>query len=171
MICFFLTSTAVGPGNRTTRSTYNPDGSLGPNSLRQFPGDAQRLEEAVAKLVASVRAHPTAGGGKLDPRRYVYFERALSFMNARGERPVIVFNPIYPTVLAELRKVGFPAREASREYLTRLHERFDFIAVDAQDIRRWGGSPRDFTDPTHINDKNMRRLLAYVVTRSDGALR
>lgn len=160
-----------GPGDRSTSSPYNPDGSLGPASVRNLPEKAQHLDETAAKLVASVRAHPVAGGGKLDPRRYVYFERALSFMNSRGERPVIVLNPIYPTVLAELEKAGFPARATSRAYLTQLHKRFSFVVVDAQDIRRWGGSPRDFADPTHINDKNMRRLLAYVVAHSDAALR
>jgi hypothetical protein len=159
-----------GPGGRATGSTYNPDGSLGP-AARRLPEKAAHLDEAVAKLVAKIRANPPPPLGKQDPRRYVYFERALSFMNARGERPVIVFNPIYPTVLAELRKYGFPTREASREYLTQLHKRLDFVVVDAEDIRLWGGSPRDFADPTHINEANMRRLLAYVVTHSDGALR
>jgi hypothetical protein len=48
--------------------------------------------------------------------------------------------------------------------------RFDFVVVDAEDIRRWGGSPYGFWDPTHINTANMRRLLAYVVKHSDGAL-
>jgi hypothetical protein len=160
-----------GPGDRTTSSRYNPDGSLGPGSVRNLPEHARDLPEKVAELVASVRAHPNAGGGEQSPLRYVWFERALAFMNSHGSRPVIVLNPIYPTVLAELRKVGFPARRTSLAYLARLQERFDFVVVDAQDIRRWGGSPSDFADPTHINDANMRRLLAYVVEQSDGALR
>jgi hypothetical protein len=159
-----------GPDDRRTISRYNSDGSFGPNSVH-LPEKAKHLDEAVAKLVASVLAHPPAPVGKLNPKRYVWFEHALKFMNARGERPVIVLNPIYPTVLAALRKVGFPARKTSRRYLTQLHKRFDFVVVDAEDISRWGGSPRDFADPTHINDKNMQRLVAYVVTHSNGALR
>jgi hypothetical protein len=101
----------------------------------------------------------------------VWFERALAFMNAHGSRPVIVLNPIYPAVLAALRKAGFPERKASGEYLQRLHARFHFVVVDAEDIHRFGGSARDFVDPTHINDTNMRRLLGYVLAHSDGALR
>ncbi len=128
---------ACRSGDRAARSPYNPDGSLGPSSTRNLPEKAKSLDEAVAKLAASVRAHPLLGAGGVDPRRYVYFERALAFMNRRGERPVIVRNPIHPVVLAELRKVGFPARRTSDTYLARLHKRFDFVVVDAQDIRRW----------------------------------
>lgn len=162
---------ACGPGDTRSSTRYLPDGSLGPHSVRNLPEKARHLDESVAKLVASVRAHPAANSGNLDPKRYVWFEKALAFMNSRGERPVIVLNPIYPTVLAELRKVGFPARRTSRAYLAQLHARFDFVVVDAEDIHRWGGSRRDFADPTHINDANMRRLLRYVVAHSDGALR
>jgi hypothetical protein len=158
------------PRRLSPNNHYNPDGSFGQGSphLQERPSD---LDAKVAKLVASVRAHPPPVGGKPNPKRYVWFVKALDFMNNHGSRPVIVLDPIYPTVLAALRKVGFPERKTSRKYLTQLHKRFDFVVVDAEDIHRWGGSPNDFADPTHINGRNMRRLLAYVVTHSGGALR
>jgi hypothetical protein len=45
------------------------------------------------------------------------------------------------------------------------------VFVYAQDIRKWGGTARDWSNATHINRANMRRLLPYIVAHSDGALR
>ena len=149
---------------------YRPDGSLPHGELAALPEQSKGLKAEVAKLVASVRAHPPVADHP-DPRRYVYFERALAFMNTRGERPVIVFNPVFPSVLTELEKYGFPEHQASLDYLRRLHTRFDFVVVDGEDIGRWGGTRADFSNPTHINWRNMRRLLRYVVAHSDRALR
>jgi hypothetical protein len=91
-------------------------------------------------------------------------------MNARGERPVIVFNPVYPTILAELNKYGDPLATASLNYLRTLHSRYDFVVVDCQDIHTWGGTDYDWTNPTHVDRTNMRRMLRYIVTHADGAL-
>jgi hypothetical protein len=92
-------------------------------------------------------------------------------MNARGERPVIVFNPVYPTVLAELGKYGSPLSTSSLDYLHSLQARYDFVVVDCQDIHKWGGTDYDWTNATHVDRANMRRMLRYIVTHSDGALR
>jgi hypothetical protein len=156
--------------NTGVTNRYNADGSFRAGTAKKLPEHGSDLQAKAAKLVASVMAHPAALSGKLDPKRYVWFERALAYMNSHGSRPVIVLNPIYPSVLAALHKVGFPARQTSRAYLTQLHKRFDFVVVDGEDIHRWGGSPREFSDPTHINEVNMRLLLRYVVAHSDGAL-
>ncbi|MGH3130221.1 MAG: hypothetical protein ACRDNX_05345 [Gaiellaceae bacterium] len=152
------------------RIRYNPDGSIPHGRLRYLPERTRNLQAAVAKLVQSIRRNPP-GAPSVDPRRYVFLERALAYMNARGERPVIVLNPIYPTVLAELEKYGFPQRKASLEYLRKLHRRFDFVLVNCQDIRKWGGSPTNFSNATHVDWLNMRRMLRYIDARSDGALR
>jgi hypothetical protein len=152
------------------RIHYNPDGSIPHSQLRYLPEQGKNLKAAAAKLVASIRANPPGPAGPVNPKRYEFFERTLAYMNARGERPVIVLNPVYPTVLAELEKHGYPARKASLDYLRKLHSRFDFVVVNCQDIRVWGGSARDFTNPTHVNWRNMRRMLKYVVGHSDGAL-
>jgi hypothetical protein len=140
------------------RIRYRPDGSIPHGELRYLPEQAQNLQAAVDSLVASIRAHPPVRQ-KIDPRRYEFFEKTLAFMNARGERPVIVLNPIYPSVIAELEKYGFPERAASLAYLRALHKRLDFVVVNCEDIRVWGGSPKDFSNPTHVNWRNMRRML------------
>jgi hypothetical protein len=152
------------------RIRYRADGSIASPSLRFLPEHARSLSKSVARLAASVRAHPPPLAQRVDRRRYLYFERLLAFANAHGSRPVVVLNPIHPTVLVELRRHGFPARKTSLAYLRALHRRFDFVLVDCEDVGRWGGSPSDFTNATHVNRRNMRRLLRYVVAHSDGTL-
>jgi hypothetical protein len=154
---------------------FRPDGSLTYQSLHYLPEHATSLGASVAKLVAGVRAnHETLAQARRDlraPGRFFYFERALAFMNRRGEEPVIVLNPVYPSVLAALDRYGFAGRRATLEMVAKLHRRFRFVFVDAEDIRKWGGNSRDWTNATHINRGNMRTLLRYVVAHSDGALR
>lgn len=152
-----------------TRITYEPDGSIPGRVLGRLPEQTKNVDAAAAALVASIRADPP-GRPSADRARYAFFERTLAFMNSRGERPVLVFNPIYPTVLAELERHGFPARAASLEYLARLHRRFDFVVVDCQDIRAWGGKPDGFMNATHVNSRSMQQMLRFIVAHSDGAL-
>jgi hypothetical protein len=160
--CFFHTCKA--------RLRYLPDGAIAQPTLRYLPEHAASLQNSVSHLVDAVRAHPPREANT-NPERYRFFERTLAFMNAHGVRPVIVLNPIHPKVLAELRKHAFAQRRASLAYLQALHRRYDFVVVDGEDIARWGGSPQQFTNATHINRRNMRRLLRYVIAHSDGALR
>jgi len=149
---------------------YNPDGSIPHSALTNLPEHAKNLQADVAKLVQSIRDHPPRSVS-VDPRRYVHFEKALAFMNAHGSTPVIVLNPIYPSILRELEKYGFPERRASLEYLGKLHRRFKFVVVNAEDIRSWGGSPQNFANATHIDWVNMRRLLKYIASRPGTPLR
>ena len=158
----------VGAYPHVTRR-YRADGSIARSSLRVLPEQARSLERDVAQLVASIRAHPPVSA-PVDPKRYLYFERTLAFMNGHGSRPVIVLNPIYPTVLAELEKYGFPERRAGLAYLRQLHRRYDFVVVDCQNIDTWGGSATDWTNAKHVNRRNMRRMLRYIAAHSQGAL-
>jgi hypothetical protein len=152
------------------RVTYLPDGSIPRPRLRYLPEQEENVRAAAATLAANVRADPLTDAS-VNPARHTYFERTLAFMNSRGERPVIVLNPIYPTVLAELERHGFPALADSKAYLHSLRRRgFDFVLVNCQDIRVWSGRPEDFSNPTHVNRKNMRRMLEYVVAHSEEAL-
>ena len=84
---------------------------------------------------------------------------------------MIVLNPVYPTVFRELLKYGYNARRASLEMIVKLQQRYRFVFVDAQDISKWGGTDFDWSNATHVNRANMRRLLRYVVAHSDDALR
>jgi hypothetical protein len=158
-----------------SRIRFNPDGSLTSRSLRYLPEHAKSLDKSVTKLVASVRRHhQTLAQARADlaqPYRFDYFERALTFMNRRGEVPVIVLNPVYPKVYRELLRYGYNGRRATLEMVAKLQKRYRFVFVDAQDIRKWGGNDYDWSNATHINRANMRRLLRYVVAHSRRALR
>ena len=161
-------------GSCRTPIRYRPDGSLTDQSLRYLPEHARSLRASVAKAIAGVRAHhetlAQARADLAEPGRFSYFERVLAFMNGRGEVPVIVLNPIYPTVLAQLERYGFAGRRATLEKIAQLHRRFRFVVVDCEDSRRWGGTSSDWANATHVNRANMRRELRYVVAHSDGAL-
>jgi hypothetical protein len=155
-----------------TEFRYLPDGSVRASMLQSLPENEEtlpRLRRSLAKTVASIRATPPQPR-TLNPRRFEYFERTLAFMNQHGSTPVIVLNPDHPSILAELRKHGHPHREAALEYLRGLHARYDFVFVDAEDISAWGGSPADFANASHVNRRNMRRMLDYIVANSEGAL-
>ena len=154
---------------------YNPDGSLTSTSLRYLPEHAKSLRKSVAKLVAAVGTHhetlAQARADLAEPGRFYYFERALRFMNRRGEVPVIVLNPVYPSVFRELLRFGYAGRRASLEKIAELHRHYRFVFVDCQDIHEWGGTDYDWSNATHVNRANMRRMLRYIVAHSDGALR
>lgn len=150
---------------------HNPDGSYTAAYKKILPEHAADLAAEVDRLVKSVRTNHGALNAAPDPKRYVWFERTLAFMNRHGSEPVIVFNPIQPRVLAALRANGFPARKLSADYLRQLHGRYRFVVVDAEDIYRWGGRANDFWEATHIDFANMQRLLRYVVAHAHGALR
>jgi hypothetical protein len=154
---------------------YHADGSLTKQSLRHLPEHAKSLRRSVAARLASVLAHrETLARARADlatPGRYDYLDRMLAFMNRRGEVPVIVLNPVYPSILAAQEKYGFPARRATLEKVAQLHRRFRFVFVDCENSRKWGGNATDWTNASHVDRANMRRELRYVVAHSDGALR
>jgi hypothetical protein len=154
---------------------YKPDGALTNQSLHYLPEHAKSLRASVAKEIAGVRMHHAtlaeARAQLARPGRFLYLERMLRFMNRRGEVPVIVLNPIYPTVFAELERYGFPGRRATLEKVAQLHRQFRFVFVDCEDSRKWRGARYDWTNATHVNRANMRRELRYIVAHSDGALR
>lgn len=154
---------------------YKSDGALTGQSLHFLPEHAKSLQVSVSKLIAGVRLHhATLGEARAQiarPGRFFYLERMLRFMKERGEVPVIVLNPIYPTVFAELEHYGFAGRRATLEKIAQLHRRFRFVVVDCEDSRKWHGAKNDWTNATHVNRANMRRELRYIVAHSDGALR
>jgi hypothetical protein len=158
-----------------TKINYNPDGSLTKRSLRYLPEHAKSLRRSVAARIAGVKAHretlAQARQDLADPQRFAYLERMLAFMNHRSEVPMIVLNPIYPSVLAAEEKNGFPAHRATMEKIAQLHKRFRFVLVNCEDIRKWHGTKSDWSNASHVNRANMRRELRYIVAHSDGVLR
>jgi hypothetical protein len=154
---------------------YHRDGSLTNQSLRHLPEVAKSLRKSVRKAVAFARAqHESLAQWRrdlADPHRFSYLVRMLAFMKRRGEVPVIVLNPIYPSVLAAQARNGFPARKATIEKLAQLKKRFRFVVVNCEDSHRWGGTPSDWSNASHVNRANMGRELRYIVAHSQGLLR
>ncbi len=160
----YLSSQTVSPP-WATDTHYRRDGSLPGKQSPPSPAHVKTVKAAAALLVAQIRQYPPVAP-PFDPSRYQLFEHLLAYVNGRGERPVIVINPIYPTVLAELEKYGDPLSTGSLNYLHNLQPRYDFVVVDCRDIHKWGGTDYDWENATHINRANMRRLLRYVVAHS-----
>jgi hypothetical protein len=152
-----------------TGTHYRDDGSLLGEQSPPSPAQVKRVKAEAAQAVAQIRLHPPVAAPP-DTSRYPLFEHVLAYMNSRGERPVIVFNPVYPTVFAELEKHGSPLATSSLDYLHSLEPRYDFVVVDCQDIHKWGGTDYDWTNITHVDRANMRRMLRYIVAHADGAL-
>jgi hypothetical protein len=149
---------------------YRPDGSLAVRSVRPSPARLQQIKAQAAAIVAGIKANPPVAP-QYDSKRFQLFEHLLGYMNSRGERPVIVFNPLYPTVYAELERHGNPVLATSLDYLRSLRKRYHFVVVDGENIAAWGGTDYDWKNATHVDQANMRRLLRYVVAQSKGALR
>ena len=148
---------------------YRPDGSLPGRAWPPSPAHVSQVKAEAAAVVAKIRQHPPTKP-QPDQARFRLFEHLLAYMNARGERPVIVFNPLYPTVYAALAQYGSPVTTSSLDYLRSLRAKYDFVVVDCENIRTWGGTAYDWKNAGHVDQANMRRLLRYVVAHSDGAL-
>jgi hypothetical protein len=153
---------------------YHSDGSLTKQSLRHLPEQAKSLRRSVAGRLAEARVnHETLTRARrdlADPRRFAYLRRMLTFMNRRGEVPVMVLNPIYPTVLATQEQDGFPAQRATMEKVAELKKHFRFVLVNCEDSSKWGGTRYDWSNASHVNRANMRRELRYIVAHSHGVL-
>jgi hypothetical protein len=164
----YLSSQTISvPPNTYTH--YLPDGSLPGSGAATSAAHTRKLKAEAAQTVANIRQHPPVAP-PFDAVRYQLFEHVLAYMNQQGARPVIVFNPVYPPILAELRKYGTPLETQSLDYLHGLESRYDFVVVDCEDSHAWGGTDSDWTNLTHVNRANMRRMLRYIVAHSDGAL-
>jgi hypothetical protein len=149
---------------------YRVDGSLDLGPWHPSAAHVQQVKAKAATIVAGIQQHPPVSP-QPDPRRFRLFEHILAYMNSRGERPVIVFNPLYPTVYAALERFGDPVTKSSLDYLRSLRSRYDFVVVNCEDIHVWGGTDYDWKNATHVDQLNMRRMLRYVVAHSKGALR
>jgi len=148
---------------------YRPDGSLPGRPTPPSPQHVQDVQAQAAAIVANVRKNPPTTP-HYGPKRFLLFEHLLGYLNSRGEEPVLVFNPVYPTVYAALQQYGAPVVATSLRYLQSLRGRYRFVVVNCEDIRTWGGNAADWKNATHVDQLNMRRMLRYVVAHSDGAL-
>jgi hypothetical protein len=156
------------PSGCSTRF-FHADGSLKQRLLRSAGVRTKRLHDKVAAELS--RMHRYGISHRIpDPREQVTFERLLGYLNDHGITPVIVTNPLQPEILAELNRQGNPRYKWALRYLDSLHAKYRFDFIDLTSIKTFGGSPDDFSDPTHVDVKNMNRMLRYIVTHDDGNL-
>jgi hypothetical protein len=152
------------------RVQYNADGSIKSADLGLLSERAKSLSQAVGQKLANVRTQSRA----LPPygkKQLSYFEEALRWMNAHGATPVIVLNPVYPSVYKLLQQRHSQRERQALAELHKLQQRFHFVVVDCSNIKLWHGKAKDFNNATHVNRRNMRRMLRYIVANSHGALR
>jgi hypothetical protein len=148
---------------------YRPDGSVADETPPPSSRQIQQVKAEAARIAAQINQHPPVAPPP-DPARVQLFEHLIAYMNTLGARPVIVLNPVYPTVLAARQKYDDPLATASLRYLRSLQTRYDLVVVNCQNSHTWGGTDSDWTNPTHVDRANMRRMLRYIVTHSHGAL-
>ncbi len=149
---------------------YNADGSLKGAALKYLPENAPSLKQAVKARLADV-AHQSRTLPPYTSSQFLWFDKALAFMNAHGATPVIVLNPQYPSVYRLMQRRHSEREQEALAELHKLQKRFHFIVVDCSNIHVWGGKAKDFNNATHVNRRNMRRMLRYIVAHSDGALK
>jgi hypothetical protein len=148
---------------------YRPDGGLAYPPGLSAAQRARKVARGVAQTLPNI-PEQSKNVPPIDPGQTKYFQRLLGFLNAQGATPVIVLNPIYPTILAARQKYGFPQRQAAGAYLKWLHKRYRFVLLDCENIAKWGGKASDFWNIDHVDRKNMDRMLRYVVAHSKGVL-
>jgi hypothetical protein len=148
---------------------YRRDGSLPGKPLPPSPQHVQEVQAQAAAIVSGIHQKPPVAP-QYGPKRFKLFEHLLGYLNARGEQPVIVFNPLYPTVYAALKQYGLPVIKTSLDYLQTLRTRYRFVVVNCEDIYTCGGNATDWSNATHVDQLNMRLMLRYVVAHSHGAL-
>jgi hypothetical protein len=146
------------------RSTFLPDGGLGPHPYSpaefrwRYPNSVTRYQ----------KLYRTTYRG-MDPQAQRYFERTLAFMNANGATPVIVLTPINPKVLPTIGPLGWYQRHRQVvDFIQSLHARYRFKFVDLTDIRTFRGDPVQFFDAVHMTAVNTDRAIAYVLKRIGG---
>lgn len=151
------------------RIHYNADGSINKSTLKFLPEQAKSLRRSVAQHLKDVEHQPPS----LPPytkQQFLYFDEALAWMNAHGATPVIVLNPIYPSVYRAMQRTGSQREHEALAELHKLQRHYRFVVVDCSDIRKWGGKAKDFSNATHVNRANMRRMLVYIVAHARKAL-
>jgi hypothetical protein len=149
---------------------YKPDGSLRGSALKYLPERAKSLRQAVRARLVDV-SHQSRTLPPYTAQQFLWFDRALAFMNAHGATPVIVLNPQYPSVYRLLQRRHSEREQEALAELRKLQQRFHFVVVDCSNTQVWGGKAKDFNNATHVNRRNMRRMLRYIVAHSHGALR
>ena len=148
---------------------FHADGSLRLGLLRAAGVRTKRMYTKLQAELARIRRDGISHRLPTEHEQLT-FERLLGYLNGHGITPVIVTNPLQPRLLAALNRRGNPRYRWSVDYLDALHAKYRFDFIDLTSIKTFGGSPSDFSDPTHVDTENMDLMLRYIVAHDDGIL-
>jgi hypothetical protein len=98
---------------------YHPDGGLATKAWPPSPEHVAKVKAEAAAIVANIRQKPPHAPN-FASKRFRLFEHLLAYLNGRGERLVIVFNPLYPTVYAVLERYDSSYLTGALDYLCSL---------------------------------------------------
>jgi hypothetical protein len=148
---------------------FHDDGSLRQGLLRSTQVRTERMHAKLAAELARIRRDGVSHRLPTEHEQLT-FEHLLAYLNHHGIRPVVVTNPLQPQLLAALNRHGNPRYRWSLDYLDALHSKYRFDFIDLTSIKTFGGAPDDFSDPTHVDTRNMDRMLRYIVSHDHGTL-
>jgi len=121
---------------------------------------AASLQTYLTRMVPRAAARSSAG----ESLSKFYFRKLLRLYNGHGVTPVIVIMPYHPEALSAFRAVGWEKKLTGlKDYLSKLHGRYDFRVLDYTDIGSFGGKSRWFYDGAHITKENARLILQKAV--------
>jgi anaerobic selenocysteine-containing dehydrogenase len=149
---------------------YRQDGGLATKAWPPSSQHVARVKAEAAAIAANIRQKPP-GLPDFASKRFRLFEHLLAYLNGRGERPVIVFNPLYPTVYAALERYDSSYLTGALDYLRSLRSTYNFVMVNCENVHACGGNDTDWQNATHVNRFNMQRMLRHIVAHSGSALR
>jgi hypothetical protein len=149
---------------------YRQDGGLATKAWPPSPEHVAKVKAEAAAIVANIRQKPPHAPN-FASKRFQLFEHLLAYLNGRGERPVIVFNPLYPTVYAALERYDSSYLTGALDYLHSLRSTYNFVVVNCENVHACGGNDTDWENATHVNRFNMQRMLRHIVAHSGRALR
>jgi hypothetical protein len=165
------TSEEEMPAGRDLELTrYGTDGVVLRNRYDIRAEQGYTLERALAWSVNRAVDRYATTTAALDPRSAEYFEKTLGLLDRLGTRPVVVFMPLHPTLLAAVRPLGWDERHREvLDYLERLQADYDFVTLDLSRLQSVDGDPDAFYDGFHMKRSNARRVIDTIVRRAPEA--
>ncbi|HET6173725.1 MAG TPA: hypothetical protein VFD90_14015 [Gaiellales bacterium] len=161
---------AASPGHCTYRT--NGVTQFTPSGFRLWDiHDAARargfsLKQGIALTTREYTHIYSSTYPRLSPEPELWFSRTLRLLNHWGTRPLIVLTPVQPSLLRAIGPVGWNRRHAQVvAYLRHLQAHASFDVLDASHVATFGGNPKGFYDGVHMTVPNLRRLVAWAVSR------
>lgn len=164
------TAADLPKGRDLALTEYGQDGAVLRNRYDLEIEKGRTLERAVDWTINEALQRYKTTAPALFPRSQTYFEKTIRALNEDGTKPVIVFMPLHPRLLAAVKPAGWSERHGQvMGYLRDLQDELDFAVLDFSVLSSFGGDPQGFYDGFHIRKANARRLLDAVVAQAPGS--